>query len=88
MVDADYFGHASRIAVSAAFGRGGETLELHSGWKPEPGVDHLELDELARRTARCSCRAVTAGRRDGDRRADAIAVEPCTVWVAHVGARR
>ena len=38
IVSTGYFGHQSRIAVSSGFRRAGETLEMHSGWQPEPSV--------------------------------------------------
>jgi uncharacterized protein YkwD len=86
MVDADYFGHASRIAVSSQFGRAGETLELHSGWLPEPGlaIDGW-MNSPAHRAVLLSSqfRWVGMGIARG-RNANG----PYTVWVAHVGARR
>ncbi|MBA3264195.1 MAG: hypothetical protein H0T69_17355 [Thermoleophilaceae bacterium] len=36
MIDTDYFGHATRIAVSSRFGRAGETLALQPGWGANP----------------------------------------------------
>jgi uncharacterized protein YkwD len=86
MVDTDYFGHGSRIAVSSHFGRAGETLELHSGWQPEPGlaIDGW-MNSPAHRAVLLSSqfRWVGMGIARG-RNANG----PYTVWVAHVGARR
>jgi uncharacterized protein YkwD len=86
MVDTDYFGHASRIAVSSQFGRAGETLELHSGWQPEPGlaIDGWMNSPTHRAVLLSSqFRWVGMGIARG-RNANG----PYTVWVAHVGARR
>jgi uncharacterized protein YkwD len=86
MVDTDYFGHASRIAVSSAFGRAGETLELHSGWQPEPSLaisgwmnspPHRAL--LLSSQFRWVGMGIARGRNSNG---------AYTVWVAHVGARR
>jgi uncharacterized protein YkwD len=86
MVRAGHFGHASRIAVSSRFGRAGETLELHSGWEPEPrlAIDGW-MSSPAHRDVLLSSRfrwvgmGVARGRDSNG---------PYTVWVAHVGARR
>jgi uncharacterized protein YkwD len=86
MVDAGYFGHASRIAVSSRFGRAGETLELHSGWQPEPGLAISGwMNSPTHRAVLLSSqfRDVGMGIARG-RNANG----PYTVWVAHVGARR
>jgi uncharacterized protein YkwD len=86
MVDTDYFGHGSRIAVSSQFGRAGETLELHSGWQPEPGLAMDGwMNSPAHRAVLLSSqfRWVGMGIARG-RNANG----PYTVWVAHVGARR
>jgi uncharacterized protein YkwD len=86
IVDTGYFGHASRIAVSSAFGRAGETLEMHSGWQPEPSlaIDGW-MNSPAHRAVLLSSqfRWVGMGIARG-RNANG----PYTVWVAHVGARR
>ena len=66
MIDADYFGHASRIAASGAFGRVGETLELHAGFRVDPGGTINELDELARAPHGAAVEQLPLGR-DGDR---------------------
>jgi uncharacterized protein YkwD len=86
MVQANYFGHASRIAVSSQFGRAGETLELHSGWEPEPGlaIDGW-MNSSTHRAVLLSSQfrwvgmGIARGRNSNG---------PYTVWVAHVGARR
>jgi uncharacterized protein YkwD len=86
MVDTDYFGHGSRIAVSSRFGRAGETLELHSGWEPEPGLAiNGWMNSPTHRAVLLSSqfRWVGMGIARG-RNANG----PYTVWVAHVGARR
>jgi uncharacterized protein YkwD len=85
MVDTGYFGHSSRIAVSSSFGRAGETLELHSGWAPEPGlaIDGWMNSPTHRAVLLSSqFRWVGMGVARG-RNANG----PYTVWVAHVGAR-
>jgi uncharacterized protein YkwD len=86
MVKADYFGHASRIAVGSQFGRAGETLELHSGWQPEPGVAISGwMNSPTHRAVLLSSQfrwvgmGIARGRNSNG---------PYTVWVAHVGARR
>jgi uncharacterized protein YkwD len=86
MVDTGYFGHASRIAVSSQFGRAGETLELHSGWAPEPGLairgwmnSTPHRDVLLSSQFRWVGMGIARGRNGNG---------PYTVWVAHLGARR
>ena len=82
MVDADYFGHASRIAVSSPFGRAGETLEMHSGWKPEPGVAISGwMNSSTHRAVLLSSQYRYVGMGIA---AGATANGPYTVWVAHV----
>ena len=86
MVSADYFGHASRIAVSSSFGRAGETLAMHSGWSPEPGVTISQwMNSSAHKSVLLSgsFRSVGMGIARGR-----IGSRLVTVWVAHVGARR
>ena len=86
MIDADYFGHASRIAASGAFGRVGETLELHAGFRVDPGETINEwMNSPEHRTVLLSSsyRWVGMGIARGR-----IGSKPVTVWVAHVGARR
>ena len=86
MIDSDYFGHASRIAASSAFDRVGETLELHSGWKAEPGqAIHEWMNSPPHRSVLLSgsYRWVGMGIARGK-----IGSRLVTVWVAHVGARR
>jgi uncharacterized protein YkwD len=86
MVSADYFGHSSRIAVSSSFGRAGETLAMHSGWGPEPGVTMSQwMHSSAHRSVLLSrsYRSVGMGIARGR-----IGSRLVTVWVAHVGARR
>jgi uncharacterized protein YkwD len=86
MVNTDYFGHASRIAVGSQFGRAGETLELHSGWQPEPGLAISGwMNSPSHRAVLLSSEFKWVGMgiargRNGN--------GPYTVWVAHVGARR
>jgi uncharacterized protein YkwD len=85
MIDADYFGHASRIAASSAFGRVGETLELHSGWKADPAQTINEwMNSPTHRAVLLSSsyRWVGMGIARGK-----IGSRQVTVWVAHVGAR-
>jgi uncharacterized protein YkwD len=86
MVQTDYFGHASRIAVSSRFGHAGETLELHSGWQPEPGLaiggwmnSPTHRAVLLSSAFRWVGMGIARGRNSSG---------PYTVWVAHVGARR
>ena len=86
MVSADYFGHASRIAVSSSFGRAGETLAMHSGWTPEPGVTISQWMHSPPHKAvllSSNFRSVGMGIARGR-----IGSRLVTVWVAHVGARR
>jgi uncharacterized protein YkwD len=85
MIDTDYFGHASRIAVGSRFGHAGETLALDSGWEVQPG---LAIDQwmnsaphravLLSRGFRWIGIGLARGR---------MGSKPVTVWVAHVGAR-
>jgi uncharacterized protein YkwD len=85
MIDTDYFGHASRIAASSAFGRVGETLELHSGWKADPdqAIDEwMHSPEHRAVLLSGSFRYVGMGVARGK-----IGSRLVTVWVAHVGAR-
>jgi uncharacterized protein YkwD len=86
MIAADYFGHASRIAVSSQFGRAGETLALHAGWSADPaGTIGEWMNSPAHRAVLLSAgygyvgMGVARGR---------IGSRLVTVWVAHVGARR
>jgi uncharacterized protein YkwD len=86
MIDTDYFGHASRIAASSAFGRVGETLELHSGWRADPAgtIDEWMNSPTHRGVLLSgSYRWVGMGIARGK-----IGARFVTVWVAHVGARR
>ncbi len=86
MIDNDYFGHASRIAASSAFGRVGETLELHSGWRPDPAQTiSAWMNSSGHRAVLMSSayRWVGMGIARGK-----IGSRLVTVWVAHVGARR
>jgi uncharacterized protein YkwD len=86
MVATDYFGHASRIAASSAFGRVGETLEMHSGWRPNAGATITEWMNSPGHRAVLMSRAyrwVGMGIARGK-----IGSRLVTVWVAHVGARR
>jgi uncharacterized protein YkwD len=86
MIAADYFGHATRIAVSGDFGRAGETLALHPGGSARPGET---IDEwmnspphrsvLMSRAYRWVGMGIARGR---------LGSRLVTVWVAHVGARR
>jgi uncharacterized protein YkwD len=85
MVDSDYFGHASRIAASSAFGRVGETLELNSGWKVDPGQTiSAWMNSPGHRAVLLSgaYRYVGMGIARGK-----IGSRLVTVWVAHVGSR-
>jgi uncharacterized protein YkwD len=86
LASTDYFGHASRIAVGAQFGRAGETLELHSGWRPEPSLAISGwMNSAPHRGVLLSSQfrwvgmGIARGRNSNG---------PYTVWVAHVGARR
>jgi uncharacterized protein YkwD len=86
MIATDYFGHASRIAASSAFGRVGETLEMHSGWSPNAAGTITEWMNSPGHRAVLMSRAyrwVGMGVARGK-----IGSRPVTVWVAHVGARR
>jgi uncharacterized protein YkwD len=85
MMKRGYFGHRSRIAVSSAFGRAGETLELHSGWDPQPARTVANwMNSPAHRAVLLSSRfrwvgmGIARGRNSSG---------PVTFWVAHVGAR-
>ena len=85
IIRTDYFGHASRIEVAGGWGRAGETLAWHGGWKPQP-----------RRTIRrwmhspghralllsTSFRKVGMGLARGR-----LGSRVATTWVAHVAAR-
>jgi uncharacterized protein YkwD len=86
MIDTDYFGHASRIAVGSQFARAGETLALHSGWtaKPEQTIGQwmnspTHRAVLLSRGYRWVGMGIARGR---------IGSRIVTVWVAHVGATR
>ena len=86
MIDTDYFGHASRIAASGAFGRIGETLELHPGWKADPGQtieEWMHSPEHRAVLLSSAYRWVGMGVARGR-----LGSRLVTVWVAHVGARR
>jgi uncharacterized protein YkwD len=86
MIDTDYFGHATRIAVSSQFGRAGETLELHSGFNPDPAQTITEwMNSPTHRAVLLSpsYRWVGMGIARGR-----IGSSLVTVWVAHVGGRR
>ena len=86
IIDTGYFGHASRIAASGAFGRVGETLELHAGFRADPGGTINEwMNSPEHRTVLLSSsyRWVGMGIAHGR-----IGSKLVTVWVAHVGARR
>jgi uncharacterized protein YkwD len=86
MIAAHYFGHASRIAASGAFGRVGETLELHSGWTADPAATISEwMNSPSHRVVLMSgaYRYVGMGIARGR-----IGSRLVTVWVAHVGSRR
>jgi uncharacterized protein YkwD len=86
MIDDDYFGHASRIAASGAFGRVGETLELHPGFRADPArtIDEWMNSPTHRAVLLSgSYRWVGMGIARGK-----IGSRSVTVWVAHVGARR
>jgi len=86
MIDRDYFGHAARIAASSAFGRVGETLELHSGWKADPV---RTIDEWMHSPGHRAVLMSDAYRWVGMGIAHGrIGSRLVTVWVAHVGARR
>jgi uncharacterized protein YkwD len=86
MLDTDYFGHASRIAVGSRFARAGETLALSSGWtaRPEQTVAQwmsstTHRSVLLSRTYGWIGMAMARGR---------LGSRLVTVWVAHVGATR
>jgi uncharacterized protein YkwD len=86
MIQSDYFGHSSRIAASSAFGRLGETLELHSGWSANPAETITEwMNSPGHRAVLMSSayRWVGMGIARGR-----IGSRLVTVWVAHVGDRR
>jgi uncharacterized protein YkwD len=86
MIGAEYFGHASHIAASSAFGRVGETLELHSGWHADASQTIDEwMNSPAHRAVLLSpsFRYVGMGIAHGR-----LGSRLVTVWVAHVGARR
>jgi uncharacterized protein YkwD len=86
MIENDYFGHASRIAASSAFGRIGETLELHPGWNADPAQTiSAWMNSSGHRAVLMSSayRWVGMGIARGK-----IGSRLVTVWVAHVGARR
>ena len=85
MIDTDYFGHASRIAASSVFGRVGETLEMHSGWRPDASDTITEWMNSPGHRAVLMSRAyrwVGMGIARGK-----LGSRLVTVWVAHVGAR-
>jgi uncharacterized protein YkwD len=85
IVSTGYFGHGSRIAVSSSFGRAGETLEMHSGWQPDPGLAIQGwMSSATHRAVLLSPQFKWVGMgiakgRNGNGQ--------YTVWVAHVGAR-
>jgi uncharacterized protein YkwD len=86
MIETDYFGHASRIAASSAFGRIGETLALHDGWRADPAQTiSAWMNSSGHRAVLMSSayRWVGMGIARGK-----IGSRLVTVWVAHVGARR
>jgi uncharacterized protein YkwD len=85
MMSRGYFGHGARIAVGSRFGRAGETLELHSGWDPQPERTISNwMNSPGHRAVLLSARfrwvgmGVARGRNSSG---------PVTFWVAHVGAR-
>ena len=86
MIETDYFGHASRIAASSAFGRIGETLALNDGWRADPTQTiSAWMNSSGHRAVLMSSayRWVGMGIARGK-----IGSKLVTVWVAHVGARR
>jgi uncharacterized protein YkwD len=86
MIDSDYFGHASRIAVGSQFARAGETLALHSGWNAQPGRTIGQwMNSPGHRAVLLSSsyRWIGVGIARGR-----IGSRLVTVWVAHVGATR
>jgi uncharacterized protein YkwD len=85
MIESDYFGHASHIAASSAFGRVGETLELQNGWSVDPASTiSAWMNSPGHRAVLMSSayRWVGMGIARGK-----IGSKLVTVWVAHVGAR-
>jgi uncharacterized protein YkwD len=86
IVSTGYFGHESRIAVSSAFGRAGETLEMHSGWQPEPSLAIQGwMNSPTHRAVLLSSQFKWVGMGIAKGR---NANGPYTIWVAHVGAKR
>ena len=86
IVSTGYFGHESRIAVSSAFGRAGETLEMHSGWQPEPSLAIQGwMNSPTHRAVLLSSQFKWVGMGIAKGRNASGAY---TVWVAHVGAKR
>lgn len=86
MIRTDYFGHSSSIAASSAFGRLGETLALHGGWRANPAQTISGwMSSSGHRAVLLSgaYRWVGMGIARGK-----IGSRLVTVWVAHVGARR
>jgi uncharacterized protein YkwD len=85
MIATDYFGHAARIAANSAFGRVGETLELHAGWRADPArtIDEWMSSPTHRAVLLSAAyRWVGMGIARGK-----IGARVVTVWVAHVGRR-
>ena len=86
MIATHYFGHASHIAASSAFGRIGETLEMHAGWKADPAQTiSAWMNSAGHRAVLMSGAYGWVGM--GIARGK-IGSRLVTVWVAHVGARR
>ncbi|MEA2399943.1 MAG: hypothetical protein QOK00_346 [Thermoleophilaceae bacterium] len=85
MIRTDYFGHASRIAVSSQFGHAGETLAMQSGWRADPAQTIADwMNSPGHRAVLLSAgyRWIGMGTARGR-----IGSRLVTVWVAHVGAR-
>lgn len=85
MMNRGHFGHGSRIAVGSQFGQAGETLELHSGWNPQPDRTVSNwMNSPAHRAVLLSARFrwVGMGTSRGSNGSGAV-----TAWVAHVGGR-
>lgn len=86
IVSSGYFGHMSRIAVSSGFRRAGETLEMHSGWQPDPGLAIQGwMNSPTHRAVLLSPQFKWVGMGIAKGR---NANGAYTVWVAHVGAKR
>jgi uncharacterized protein YkwD len=85
ILQTDYFGHSSRIAVSGEFGRAGETLALQGGWSAQPA--HTVSSWMRSPSHRALLLSRSFGWVGMGAVRGRLGSRLVTVWVAHVGAR-